>query len=78
MKKIPTSQLIELLKAKRDSVFEVSLSNQFFKATHFIYFGGRKLFDTGIDSQETTWLPDEFLRFYPQAFWTIEQIVPQH
>jgi len=77
MKKIPTSTLINLLKKNKGKIFEISLSNQFFKATHFIYFGGKKLFDTGIDSQEITWTPDEFLKFYSKAYWSIEQVVPQ-
>lgn len=73
--KISTSRLIKLVTANIDRVFEVSLNDGIFNATHFLSFGGRKLYDTGIDSQEMTWLPDEFVSFYRDAFWKIDQIV---
>ena len=47
----------------------------YFRATHMLVFGGKKIFDTGIDSQETKWSPEEFVEFYPKAYWLIEQIV---
>jgi len=51
------------------------LGNGFAKATHLIYWGGRKLFDTGIDSEEIKWKEEEFQENYSKSFWEIEQIV---
>ncbi|MBN1218530.1 MAG: hypothetical protein JXM69_06370 [Anaerolineae bacterium] len=75
MNKIPTSQLVEFLIQHKGKFVEASMSNGIFKATHILRFGGRKIFDTGIDSQEVTWTPQEFIDFYPKAYWMIEQVV---
>lgn len=75
MKKISTQQLIALQKKHKNSYFEVSLSNKYFRATHFMTFGGKKIYDTGIDSKDVKWTPNEFLEFYPRAFWKIDQII---
>lgn len=57
-------------------MFEVSIFNDGLRATHFIYFGGKLLFDTGIDSQKISWKISEFLTFYHATFWNIDQIIP--
>ena len=75
MKKIPTCELIELMIANKNKFFEISLNNGIFNATHFVRFGGRKLYDTGIDSIEVKWNPDEFQKFYSKAKWVINQVV---
>lgn len=74
-KKIPTKTIVELLTTNKEKVFEISMSTACFKATHIVYFGGRKIFDMGIDSQTVAWKPNEFLGFYPQAYWKIEQVI---
>jgi len=75
MRKISTQELIALLKSERSSYLEVSLNNKYFKATHFMTFGGKKIYDTGIDSKDIKWKCNEFLEFYPYAYWKIDQII---
>lgn len=75
MNKIPTTQLVDLLIKNKGRYIEASMSNGYFKATHMLTFGGRKIYDTGIDSQEVKWSPQEFIEFYPEVYWLIEQIV---
>lgn len=74
-KKIPTKTIIELLTINKGTIFEISISAGCFKATHIVYLGGRKIFNMGIDSQTVVWKPNEFLSFYPQASWSIEQVI---
>lgn len=71
--KIDTKELIKLVKESK--YVEASLNNGLFNATHLISFGGRKLFDTGVDSQEVSWFEKEFLSFYIYAKWKIDQII---
>ncbi|GAB4439725.1 MAG: hypothetical protein Kow0031_21610 [Anaerolineae bacterium] len=75
MNKITTSQLVDLLTNNKGKYVEASLNNGFFSATHLLVFGGQKIFDTGIDSQEISWKPEDFIRFYPEAYWVVDQIV---
>jgi len=75
MNKISSQQLVELLKKNKGRFIEASMSDGHFKATHMLVFGGRKIYDTGIDSQETKWSPQEFIDFYPMSHWLIERIV---
>jgi hypothetical protein len=75
MKFISTVELVKRVKANKGKVFEVAILKGFFRATHFIYFGGRLLYDTGIDSQEIKWKPEEFVSYYSSTFWHIDQVV---
>jgi len=75
MNGISSVQLVKLLIENKRRYIEASMNAAGFKATHMLVFGGRKIFDTGIDSQETVWEPKEFIKFYPNAYWLIEQIV---
>lgn len=75
MNKLSTIELINSLKINRGNVFEVSINNGFFKATHLIYWGGKILYDTGIDSIEVKWKIEEFLENYFYSYWEIEQVV---
>jgi len=74
MKKVNTKELLEIMINLQNHTIEASLNNGTFNATHFLRFGGRKVYDCGIDSADISWNIDEFLRHYPQAFWKIEQI----
>ena len=75
MNKISTIELVRYLTENKGKYVEASMNNNIFKATHMIIFGGRKIFDTGIDSQEISWKPQEFIEFYQKAHWLVEQIV---
>lgn len=74
-KKISTKEFVNLLINNKKNYFEVFLSNGYFNATHFITFGGKKIYDTGIDSKDVKWTIEEFINFYPYAFWKIDQII---
>ena len=71
-----TAELVELLVKNKRIWIEACLNTRVFRCCHMMVFGGRKIFDIGIDSQEVTWKPDEFVKFYDKAYWEIEQIVP--
>lgn len=66
---------MELLLSKRNHTIEACLNDGTFNATHFLRFGGRKVFDFGIDSVEVLWDIESFLAFYSQAYWRVDQIV---
>ena len=69
-----TSDLL-LLIVKKNKYVEASLNNGIFNATHFIRFGGRKYFVTGIDSKEKSWKETEFIEYYNNVIWKIDQII---
>ncbi|MBN1213396.1 MAG: hypothetical protein JXA92_12550 [candidate division Zixibacteria bacterium] len=66
---------MDLITYRKGSVLEISMNTAYFKATHIVYFGGRKIFDMGIDSQTVTWTPKEFIAFYSQAYWSVDQVI---
>lgn len=76
--RMSTSDLINLLKANKGLYLEAAISMGDFRATHFLFFGGKKIYDTGIDSQDVKWFPVEFLEFYQKAIWNIDQFVKPH
>lgn len=73
--KIRTVELIEQLKRLEGHFVEASLNDGLINATHVFRFGGRKIFDIGVDSRESTWKPKEFAEFYQRASWKIDQII---
>ena len=75
MNSISTNELVAKLKINRHKMYEVAICKDAFRATHFIYFGGKLLYDTGIDSKEVKWNPQDFLYHYKHTFWKIDQIV---
>lgn len=75
MKSISTNELVAKLIVNKGKMFEVAIVKSAFRATHFIYFGGKLLYDTGIDSQEIKWKPKDFLGYYNSTFWQIDQVV---
>ncbi len=75
MGKLSTKELMATLITNRDRVIEASLNDGVFNATHVLRYGGRKIFDCGIDSEVISWRPKDFLDFYPSAFWLIDQVV---
>ena len=73
--RLSTRILTEILSRHRKIFFEVSLANGYFCATHFLAFGGKKIYDTGIDSKDIKWSIDEFIGFYPSAIWRIDRVI---
>lgn len=75
MKSISTNELVTKLKVNQGKMFEVAINKGAFRFTHFIYFGGKLLYDTGIDSHEIKWKPQDFSDYYNSTFWQIDQVV---
>lgn len=75
MKSLCTNELVSEIKENKGKMFEAAIVKRGFRATHFIYFGGHLLYDTGIDSQEIKWKPQDFLDYYNSTFWQIDQVV---
>ena len=73
--KVSTTELILILIASKAKTIEASLNNSAVNATHFLRFGGRKIFDCGIDSRSVSRDVEKFLSFYSQAYWRVDQIV---
>lgn len=73
--KVQTPELLALLVANKGRVIEASLTNGYFNFTHFMDFGGRVIYDMGIDSEEVSRRPHEFLERYQNEWWRIDQIV---
>lgn len=73
--KVYISSIDLLTLVKNSNYVEASLNDGIFNATHLIRFGGRKFFDTGIDSKEVSWKENDFLNFYTLANWKIDQII---
>ena len=73
--KIHTKQLLALVMERRNRVVEASLNDGTFNVTHFLRFGGRRIFDCGIDITIVAWKHEEVTTFYSWAFWQIDQIV---
>lgn len=73
--KMRTKDLVDLLIKNKGRVIEASLTNGSFNFTHFMDFGGRVIYDLGIDSEEVSRKPLEFLQFYQDSWWRINQMV---
>ena len=64
MRSVFTNELVSEIKNNTGKMFEVAIVKHGFRATHFIYFGGKLLYDTGIDSKEVMWKPNDFIDYY--------------
>lgn len=73
-----THELIELVISNPNKYYEVQLNLGEFVGTHFITFSGKLLYDTGIDSQNITWKPCEFISYHYNSYWKIYQTVSKH
>ena len=73
--KITTEHLVVLLVENKNVDFEVSLNNGVFNATHFFRYGGKRIYDIGIDSHLVTWNKNDFVKWYSNSKWLIDQIV---
>jgi hypothetical protein len=72
---IITEDLIEIICQNERKTIEASLVLSGCFATHFLRYSHRKLHDVGIDSEAVSWKIDEFLVYYPNALWVVQQIV---
>lgn len=75
--RLPTVDLINLLKIKDISYVEYCIINGSIRATHTGYYDNINdmIQDTGVDSEEYSISEEEFLDTYKETYWTIEQII---
>ena len=77
IERLPTVELINLLKNKDISYVEYCIINGGMRCTHvgFYDYNINKIFDRGIDDVEYDISEEEFIATYKETYWTIEQIV---
>ncbi len=74
-RKISTPQLVSFLLGGDKKTVEASLNNGELNATHIIYFHKRKIVDCGIDSRDVVWTIKNFISFYRNAYWKLDQVL---
>ena len=74
MSKISTKELIELLKKESTAMIEASLNNGLFNSTHYIYWDDELIHDEGCDDEEYSCTEEQWLNYYPNALWIVNQI----
>lgn len=72
--KLSTAVVISLILDGKTKWIEVSLNNGVFNATHLLFNGKHRLIDVGTDSSEVRWKPRDFLNFYRDARWKVDQM----
>jgi len=74
--RLPTIELINLLKIKDISYVEYCIINGSIKCTHVGYydFNNNMIQDEGIDGEEYSISEEDFIERYKETYWTIEQI----
>lgn len=76
IERLPTVELINLLKNKDISYIEYCIINGGMRCTHvgFYDYNINKIFDRGIDDVEYDINEEDFIDMYKETYWTIEQI----
>lgn len=77
IERLPTVELINLLKNKDISYVEYCIINGAIRCTHvgFYDYNINKIFDRGIDDEEYDIIEEDFIDMYKETYWTIEQII---
>lgn len=76
MTKIRTEILLDTVAFNSGKIIEARLLiNNFFTATHFLYFEGENLYDEGIDGEERKLRKNDFLNEYQNNYWLIDNMV---
>lgn len=75
--RIPTIELINLLKIKDISYVEYCIVNGSIRSTHSGFYDKEKnmITDTGCDSEEYDISEEDFIDMYKETYWTVEQII---
>ena len=76
IERLPTIELINLLKNKDISYVEYCIINGSIRCTHVGYydFNNNMIQDEGIDGEEYSVSEENFIDMYKETYWTIEQI----
>jgi AAA15 family ATPase/GTPase len=74
-RKVSTFELVSLLLTGTTTTVEASLNNGKFNATHFIHLHKRRIIDCGIDSRDVIWTIKNFISYYRNAYWKLDQIL---
>lgn len=72
---IRTEELIKIVTSNPNMWVESKLRFGNISATHFLIFSNEKLFDEGIDGEEREVTTADFIEFYKNSFWQIDNIV---
>jgi uncharacterized protein YqeY len=76
IERLPTVELINLLKNKDISYVEYCIINGSIRCTHVGYydFNNNMIQDEGIDGEKYSISEEDFIEMYKETYWTIEQI----
>jgi hypothetical protein len=72
---INTKELIETIITNSNKWVEARLRFGNISATHFLLFEDNKLYDEGIDGEERVITPADFIKYYQNFFWKIDNVV---
>lgn len=77
IERLPTVELINLLKIKNISYVEYCIINGSIRCTHVGYydFNNNMIQDEGIDGEEYSISEEEFIERYKETYWNVEQII---
>lgn len=77
IERLPTVELINLLKNKDISYVEYCIINGSIRCTHVGYydFNNNMIQDEGIDGEEYSISEKDFINMYKETYWSIEQII---
>jgi hypothetical protein len=74
-RRISTLELVSFSLGGNRKTVEASLNNGALNATHIIHFHKRRIIDCGIDSRDVVWPKKDFVSFYRNAYWKIDQVL---
>lgn len=76
MKEILTiEQLYEFLYINKEKLIEASRVSGVLRATHLFLVHESSVFDEGIGGEETEWEREEFIEWYKNSQWTIDEVI---
>ncbi len=71
---IRTEELIKKIISNPNKWVEARLRFGNISATHFLIFSNDKLFDEGIDGEEREVTTVDFIQYYKNSYWQIDNI----
>jgi len=68
-------QLYEFLYLNKEKLIEASQVSGVLRATHLFSISESSVFDEGVDSEETEWEREEFIEWYKNTKWIIDEVI---